>query len=596
MPLRIEDYAIIGDCHTAALVGKDGSIDWLCLPRFDSGACFSALLGTGENGRWRIGPAGEARSVRRRYRDGTLVLETEFDLEAGSFRIIDFMPPRTRAVDVVRIVEGIRGRVPVQMELVIRFDYGSVVPWVRRVDGGIAATAGPDRLKLTTPVALRGRNFRTTAEFPVSAGDRIPFVLTWHPSHEEPQPAAEPFAALVETERWWREWSDRCTYDGRWAEPVRRSLITLKALTSQQTGGIVAAPTTSLPEQIGGVRNWDYRYCWIRDATFSLYALLLAGYREEAKAWREWLLRAAAGKPSQLQILYGLAGERRVPEQKIPWLAGYEGSSPVRVGNDAHTQLQLDVFGELMDTMHQCWRAGLPPSLEGWRLEKTLLQHLESIWHLPDEGIWEIRGPRRQFTHSKVMAWVAFDRAIKGTEQFGLEGPVDRWRTLRARIHEEVCRDGYSADKESFVQAYGSLELDAALLTIPMVGFLPASDPRVRGTVDAIGRELLRDGFVRRYATESAVDGLPAGEGAFLPCTFWYADALELLGRHGEAVRVFERVLEIRNDVGLLSEGYDPRAGRLVGNFPQAFSHIGMVNTARNLSRPGGPAEERPRA
>ncbi len=594
MSSRIEDYALIGDCQTSALVARDGSIDWLCLPYFDSAACFAALLGNPEHGRWQIGPAGGPTKVSRRYRDGTLVLETEFETEDGTFALIDFMPLRGEAPDLVRLVEGRRGRVAVRMELTIRFDYGSIVPWVRRTGGGLTATAGPDKLRLLTPVELRGEDFRTRADFHVAAGQRLPFVLTWFRSHHPDPPVVDPEQALEETERWWRTWLDHCTYRGEWDQAVRRSLITLKALTFAPTGGIVAAPTTSLPEKVGGVRNWDYRFCWLRDATFTLMALMEAGYRDEARAWREWLLRAAAGKPSQMNILYGLGGERRLTEIELGWLPGYEQSRPVRVGNAAWSQYQLDVYGEVMDAMHQCHRAGMAPGDDGWRIERALLEFLESHWEEPDEGIWEVRGPRRHFTHSKMMAWVAFDRAVRAIEQFGLEGPIDRWRGLRNEVHAQVCREGFDAGRGAFMQSYGSQRLDASLLMMPLVGFLPATDPRVRGTIEAVERELTRDGFVARYAPDPEVDGLPGREGTFLPCSFWLADNLALLGRHQEARRLFERLLAVRNDLGLLSEEYDPEARRLVGNFPQAFSHIGLINTAFNLApdRPG-PAQER---
>jgi len=594
MPSRIEDYALVGDCQTVALVAHDGSIDWLCLPRFDSGACFAALLGTPEHGRWLVAPDTEVRAVRRQYRDGTLVLETEFETGSGTVAVIDYMPIRSQVADVVRIVEGRRGQVPMRMELVMRFDYGSIVPWVQQVDGGISAIAGPDRLRLITPVTLKGEDFKTVAAFTVSEGQRVPFTLTWFPSHHDPPEDLDPEESLKWTTTWWREWSGRCQSNGRWHEPVRRSLITLKALTYAPTGGIVAAPTTSLPERIGGIRNWDYRYCWVRDATFTLYALVNAGYVEEARAWREWLLRAVAGVPAQAHIMYGVGGERRLPELELPWLPGYEGSAPVRIGNGAHGQFQLDVFGELLDAMHQCWRAGLAPGEAGWRVERALLEYLESVWDQPDMGIWEVRGPRRHFTHSKMMAWVAVDRGVKGIEAFGLAGPLERWRAIRAEIHEQVCREGYDAGRGAFVQFYGSKLVDASLLMMPLVGFLPAEDARVRGTVEAIERELTTDGFVARYETVPEVDGLPPGEATFLLCSFWLADNLALLGRHDDAVRLFERLLATRNDVGLLSEGYDVNAGRLLGNFPQAFSHIGLVNTARNLSRSGGPAQQRP--
>jgi GH15 family glucan-1,4-alpha-glucosidase len=590
---RIEDYALIGDCQSAALVSRDGSIDWLCLPRFDSGACFAALLGTPEHGRWLLAPSTTTSATRRRYREGTLVLETDHDTPAGSVTVIDFMPLRTRQPDLVRSVIGRSGQVPMRTEIVIRFDYGSLVPWVRRVDTGIVAIAGPDVLRIHSDVDLHGENFRTVGEFTVSPGQTINFVLTWHRSHERAPPTINPEAALRQTEQAWRRWSDRCTYQGEWREAVLRSLITLKALTYSPTGGIVAAPTTSLPEQLGGVRNWDYRFCWLRDATFTLYSLLMSGYHDEARAWREWLLRAVAGKASQLNILYGVAGERRLPELVLDWLPGYENSRPVRIGNAAYQQFQLDVFGEVMDAMHMARRVGLQISSDGWRVERQLLSFLESQWTEPDEGIWEVRGPRRHFTHSKVMAWVAFDRAVKDAEHYRLDGPIEKWRQLRETIHAEICLRGFDAELNAFVQSYGSKELDASLLMMPEVGFLPISDPRISGTVAAIERYLLRDGFVARYASASGVDGLPPGEGAFLPCTFWLADNYALMGRRDEARRIFERLLQIRNDVGLLSEEYDPGSRRLLGNFPQAFSHVGLVNTAHNLSQQVGPAKHR---
>ncbi len=593
--MRIEDYALIGDCQTAALVGRDGSIDWLCFPRFDSGACFAALLGNADHGRWRIAPEQPVLSVRRRYRDGTLVLETEFETDAGTVALIDFMPLRGNAPDVVRIVEGRRGEVRMAMELVMRFDYGSVVPWVRRTSTGLHAVAGPDALSFDTAIEIVNEDLTTTARFTVAAGERVPFVLTWHASHLRPPPCPDPLHSLDATEHWWRSWSRRCTYEGRWREQVLRSLITLKALTYAPTGGIVAAPTTSLPEHIGGVRNWDYRYCWLRDATLSLYALLMAGYVDEAKAWRQWLLRAAAGMPEQMRIMYGIAGERRLPELELGWLPGYEGSAPVRIGNGASSQLQLDVFGEVVDAMHLAHRNGLPPDDDATRVTATLLRYLESAWRLPDEGIWEVRGPRRHFTHSKVMAWVAFDRMVKEIEAGHRDGPLDRWRAVRDEIHAEVCAKGFDAQRNAFVQYYGSNHLDAALLMIPLVGFLPASDPRVRGTVAAIEANLLRDGFVHRYATQPEVDGLPRGEGAFLPCSFWLVDNLVLLGRRDEACALFDELLAVANDVGLLAEEYDPVARRLLGNVPQAFSHVGLVNSAMNLTRTDGPATDRPR-
>jgi GH15 family glucan-1,4-alpha-glucosidase len=585
MSQPIEDYAIVGDTHTAALVGMDGSIDWLCLPRFDSGACFAALLGDARNGRWLLAPEGVARATRRNYRGETLVLDTEFDTPTGSVRVTDFLPIRDGTPHLVRIVEGLSGSVAMNLELVIRFDYGETVPWVRRLDGMLTAVAGPNGVALRTPVPTRGKGLSTAAHFTVGAGERIPFVLSWYPSHLSPPPAPDAAAALANTLGWWQEWSSRCTHTGPWRDAVVRSLITLKALTYAPTGGIVAAPTTSLPEAIGGVRNWDYRYCWLRDATFTLYALMHGGYREEAASWRDWLLRAVAGDPSQLRILYGIAGERQIPELEMDWLAGYEGSRPVRVGNAAIGQFQLDVFGELMDALYVARRSGLSPEAAAWSLQRHLTEHLETVWNEPDEGIWEVRGGRRRFTHSRVMAWVAFDRSIKSAEAFGLNGPVDRWKKVRAEIHDDVCRNGYDPDRGAFVQSYGSKALDASLLLIPLVGFLPPTDARVAGTVQAIERELMDDGFVLRYSTaEGNPDGLPPGEGAFLPCTFWLADAYHQIGRTADARHLFERLLAIRNDVGLLSEEYDPGSGRLVGNFPQAFSHVALVNTASNLT------------
>jgi GH15 family glucan-1,4-alpha-glucosidase len=590
MPSRIEDYALIGDCHTAALVARDGSIDWMCVPRFDSDACFAALLGTPDNGRWLIAPAGAVRSVRRTYRNDTLVLDTEFTSDDGVVTLTDCMLPFGDGSEVLRIVRGTRGRVRMNTEIIIRFGYGQIVPWVRREGRGLMAIAGPDMLHLHTEVPLKGENYKTTGEFTVTEGERIPFLLTWHPSNVEPPIDPDPFEALARTVDWWHKWSAGCCHVSEYREPVLRSLITLKALTYAPTGGIVAAPTTSLPEQIGGVRNWDYRFCWVRDATFTLMAMLHAGFREEATAWREWLLRAVAGKPADLQIMYSIIGERRLTEQEVGWLPGYENSRPVRIGNAAHGQFQLDVYGELMDVLYQCRRLGLPPMPYGWEVARSLFEFLETAWKKPDDGIWEVRGPRRDFTHSKVMAWVAFDRAVKASERFGREGPVERWRATRDAIHGEVCERGFDRNKNSFVQFYGGSDLDASLLMIPLVGFLPATDPRVRGTVEATERELMQDGFVQRYPTREHIDGLPPGEGAFLACTFWLADNYALLGRTDDARRLFERLLGLCNDVGLLSEEYDPKARRLVGNFPQAFSHIGLVNTAQNLTQEKGPA------
>jgi GH15 family glucan-1,4-alpha-glucosidase len=597
MPLQLEDYALIGDTQTAALVGRDGSVDWMCMPRFDSPACFAALLGGPGHGRWLLAPAGEPRKTAWRYRDSALLLETTHETDDGTVRVLDFMPPRGAAPDIVRIVEGVRGRVPMRMELVVRFDYGSVVPWARRLDGALFLVGGPDSLTLRTPVETHGENLTTVAEFTATEGDRIPFVLTWNPSHEPPPRPINAFHALEQTERWWTDWAARCTFEGERHDDVLRSLNVLKALTYAPTGGIVAAPTTSLPEQLGGVRNWDYRYCWIRDAAFTLYALMLSGHREEAAAWRDWLLRAVAGDPAHFQIMYGVQGERRLPEHELPWLPGYEGSRPVRVGNAASEQRQLDVYGELMDALHFGRREGLDPDLDAWSLQKVLLDYFEGEWQDPDEGIWEVRGPRRHFTHSKVLAWVAFDRAVKAVERYGRDGPVERWRRLRAEIHEEVCREGYDAERGAFVQAYGMKGLDASLLVIPLVGFLPPEDERVIGTVEAIQRELCEDGLVHRYSHDESVrevDGLPPGEGAFLPCSFWLVDNLALIGRRDEAVALFGKLLGLRTDLGLLAEEYDVGARRLVGNFPQAFTHVGLVNSAFNLASATGAGEELP--
>jgi GH15 family glucan-1,4-alpha-glucosidase len=597
MPAPIEDYALIGDTHTAGLVSREGSIDWLCLPRFDSPACFAALLGDEGNGRWLLAPAGPVREVRRRYQGDTLVLETEHRTDDGVVRVVDCMPPRQQDPDVARVVEGVRGRVRMRMELIIRFDYGSIVPWVRQVEGALHAIAGPDSVWLRTPAAVHGENLTTVAEFTIAEGERVPFMLTWHASHQRAPRRIDPVRAVDDTQAWWGEWASRIAYEGGWQDAVIRSLLTLKALTYAPTGGIVAAPTTSLPEALGGVRNWDYRYCWLRDSTFTLYALMLAGLAGEARAWREWLLRAVAGQPTQMQILYGVGGERRISEQELPWLAGYQGARPVRIGNAAVDQFQLDVYGEVMDTLHLGRQVGLESDDVAWDLQRALMEFLEGHWRDPDEGIWEIRGPRRQFTHSKVMAWVALDRAVKAVELAGLEGPVERWRALRREIHEEVCRDGFDAERDTFVQYYGGRQVDASLLMIPLVGFLPAGDPRVKGTVAAIQRELMADGLVHRYPPEGSekVDGLPPGEGTFLACTFWLADNLAMMGRRDEACEIFERLLALRNDVGLLAEQYDPHSGRQLGNFPQAFSHVALVNTARNLSQPPGPAWARNR-
>ena len=594
MPSRIEDYALIGDCEAAALVARDGSIDWLCWPRFDSDACFAALLGSDEHGHWRIAARDDAARVTRRYRGDTLILETRFETAEGAATLIDFMPLRRANSHVVRLVRGERGKIAMCTELVIRFGYGSIVPWVSRLeDRTLRAIAGPDMLVLRTPATLRGENMRTVGEFTVSEGETVPFVLTFSPSHLPPPEPLDHQAALKETEKFWTEWSCKCRPAGHCSDAIKRSLITLKALTYWRTGGIVAAPTTSLPEQLGGVRNWDYRFCWLRDATLTLLALMNAGYDQEAHEWREWLLRAVAGSPEQVQIMYGIGGERRLSEWEVPWLPGYEGAAPVRIGNAASSQLQLDVFGEVMDALHQARSQGLALSESGWALQLAFLSYLERIWKEPDQGIWEVRGKPRHFTYSKIMAWVAFDRSIKSAEQFGLQGPVDRWRELAAQIHEEVCTRAFDRDIGSFVQAYGSKQLDASLLLLPCVGFLPCSDPRVRGTIKAIEQRLLVDGFVLRYDTEETNDGLPPGEGAFLACSFWLVDAYVTQKRWDEAHALYERLLGLRNDVGLLSEEYDPRAGRLVGNFPQAFTHVALVNSGFNLNRAEKPAEQR---
>jgi GH15 family glucan-1,4-alpha-glucosidase len=579
VPLPLEDYALIGDSQTAALVGRDGSIDWLCLPRFDSAACFAALLGEERHGLWRIAPAADVVRVERRYRPGTLVLETDFHTATGAVRMVDCMPPRGEAPDVVRLVQGLHGTVEMHMRLILRFDYGSIIPWVRRHDDVLVAIAGPESVYLDCDVPTRGEHLTTRADFTVRAGEVKTFVLTWHPSHLERPAVVDAVRAVADADAWWREWSQRSTAP----ELVHRSLITLKALTYAPTGGIVAAPTTSLPEQLGGVRNWDYRFCWLRDAALTLLALLEWGYTDEAKAWRDWLLRAVAGRPSDLQIMYGCAGERRLTEVELDWLPGYEGSRPVRVGNAASEQFQLDVYGEVMDALTKARDAGIGPDRRAWAIQRALLGEVEHVWHEPDEGIWEVRGPRRHFVHSKVMAWVAFDRAVQSVERHGLDGPVDAWRATRDAIHEEVCRRGFDAERNTFTQSYGSHALDAALLLIPAVGFLAPDDPRVVGTIEAVQRELLRDGFVLRYPTEEADDGLPPGEGAFLPCSFWLVDALAIIGRREEAETLFSRLVALANDVGLLSEEYDPRARRLVGNFPQAFTHLGLVNSVLAL-------------
>ena len=586
-PAKIEDYAFLSDTQTGALVSRDGCVDWLCLPRFDSPACFASLLGKKENGHWLFTPKEKVDKVSRRYRGDTLILETEIETAGGAVRLIDFMPPRGKNPDLVRIVEGLRGEVRMEMELIIRFEYGSIIPWVRKAHEGLEAIAGPDGLILRTPIETRGEDLTTVAEFTVKKGERLPFVLTWFASHEEPARAINPEHALRDTEKFWNAWAQQCHYSGPWKDAVKRSLITLKGLTYAPTGGLVAALTTSLPEGIGGVRNWDYRYCWLRDATFTLITLMRVGYRDEAKSWREWLLRAIAGSGAQMQIMYGVHGERWLYEREIPWLSGYGNSRPVRVGNAASNQFQLDVFGEVLLAMHQSHVAGLQTDESDWRLQVQLMRFLESNWDQPDEGIWEVRGGRKHFTHSKMMAWVAFDRAVKLAQlcKCAAADNVERWKKIRDQIHAEVCERGYNIDKKAFTQFYGSDALDASLLMMPRVGFLPPSDERVRGTIEAVERELVRDGLVLRYRTEEEnVDGLPGGEGTFLACSFWLANSLHLIGRTEEAKALFERLLTLRNDLGLISEEYDPIGKRQLGNFPQAFTHLAMVNTARILS------------
>jgi GH15 family glucan-1,4-alpha-glucosidase len=582
MASRIEDYALIGDCLSGALVARDGSIDWLCLPRFDSSALFAALLGDDSHGHWRIAPTDAGYQVRRRYRGQSMVLETTFETPTGTCRLVDAMLLDSSDPVVVRLVEGVRGRVTLSLDLTIRFDYGSVTPWLRRTGPrSFHAIAGPEAADFHSPVDIENRDFRTCATFTVDAGDRLPFQLLWHPSNRDgATPLEDPAAALDETVHRWERWARRCTMEGEGRERLVRSLLCLKALIYQPTGGMVAAPTTSLPERIGGTRNWDYRYCWVRDATYTLYTLVLTGYREEAAAWVDWLVRALAGTPSEVNIMYGLGGERRLPELELDWLPGYEGSRPVRVGNAAWSQLQLDIFGELMDTAWLAHKSGLPISPTSWNVFRTMMGHLEQIWPEPDEGIWEVRGERQQFTHSKVMAWVAFDRAVKIARGGGFEAPVESWAAQRDKVHAEVCARGFNRQKNSFTQVYDGDALDASLLMLPLVGFLPADDPRVAGTVAAIERELLVDGLVLRYDTKRTDDGLEPGEGVFLPCSFWLVNAYVLQGRHEEARRLFDRLVELQNDVGLMSEEYDPVARRQLGNFPQAFSHIAYVNSA----------------
>ncbi|WP_338054191.1 glycoside hydrolase family 15 protein [Streptomyces spiramenti] len=594
---RIEDYALIGDMQTAALIGRDGSADWLCLPRFDSHAVFAGLLGTDDHGCWRLGPAPAegaepAPATRRRYKGDSLILESEWDTPRGTVRVTDFMPPRDGAPQLVRIVEGVSGRVPMRSALRMRFSFGWVVPWVHKVDDRLVAVAGPDSVWLDTATETYGEDLTTYSDFTVAPGERVAMTISWQPSHKEPPPRAEPEEALATTEEFWREWVTHCTYHGPYREAVVRSLITLKALTYAPTGGIVAAPTTSLPEAIGGSRNWDYRFTWLRDAAITLSSLLRTGYREEAQAWREWLLRAVAGDPENLQIMYGIAGERELGETELDWLPGYENSKPVRVGNGAAGQLQLDVYGEVTEALYLAHMTGLARNDHSNLLLLKLIGYLEKHWNEPDEGIWEVRGPRRHFTHSKVMAWVAVDRAVKLIESGEVDGPLDRWRELREDIHRDVCEKGYDPQRNTFTQSYGSQELDASLLLIPQMGFLPPDDKRVIGTVEAIQRELSTpDGFILRYPVaegdETGVDGLIGEEGAFLACSFWMADDLAMIGRVDEARRLFERLLALRNDLGLLAEEWDSHGQRQVGNFPQAFSHVPLVDTALRLTASG---------
>ena len=593
MSTPIEDYALIGDCRSAALVSRDGSIDWLCWPRFDSEACFAALLGSCDHGRWLVAPRDKAR-ITRQYRPNTLILETYFETADGAVVLVDFMPFHGDRSEIVRLVHGTRGRVRMHTELILRFGYGAVVPWVTRLESGVLrAIAGPDMVLLRTPVHLQGKNMTTVGEFTVMRGETIPLVLSYARSHRPILPARDPTASLEATEKFWKDWTSKCRAAGEWTDAVRRSMITLKALTYAPTGGIVAAPTTSLPEKIGGERNWDYRFCWLRDATLTLLGAMHAGYYEEAEAWREWLLRAVAGSPDQLQIMYGIGGERRLSEWVVDWLPGYEKSSPVRVGNAAHTQLQLDMFGEIMDVHHQARRGGLTTNESGWDAQIKFLEYLARIWREPDQGIWEMRGPAQHFTYSKVMAWVAFDRTIKSAENFGLEGPLEEWRRLRDEICDDVCTHAYNKKLGTFVQAYGSDQLDASLLMVPCVGFLPVSDPRIAATIAAIERRLLRDGLVIRYCTEDVTDALPPGEGAFLACSFWLVDVYILQERFEEAENLFRRLVGLCNEVGLLSEEYDPSSRRLIGNFPQAFSHMALVNSAYNLTRVRKPLLQR---
>jgi GH15 family glucan-1,4-alpha-glucosidase len=590
---KIEDYGLIGDCETAALVGRDGSIDWLCWPAFDSEACFAALLGTPRNGRWLIAPSEEVTKTSRRYWDNTLILETRFETADGIVAVIDFMPPRGKASDIVRLVRGVRGRVKLRMELVIRFGFGTDIPWVKRTeDGALLAIRGPDMTVLRTPVKTRGENMTTVAEFEVNEEETIPFVLTYGPSHLPVPEPINPAQALQDTEDFWTEWCSRCTYEGDNAELVMRSLITLKTLTYAPTGGIVAAPTTSLPEKLGGARNWDYRFCWLRDATFTLLALMNSGYTEEASAWHNWLLRAVAGSPENMQIMYGIMGQRRLIEWEAGWLPGYEGAQPVRVGNAAHAQLQLDVYGELIDAFHQSRIAKLKLDDGSWDLECIVLDHLAEVWNQPDHGIWERRGDGAHYVSSKVMTWLAFDRGIKSAEEFGFKAPLKRWQSLRDQIHREVCEKGFDVAQNTFVESYGSQLLDASILLLPSVGFLPASDPRVRGTLAAIEKYMMRDGFVLRHDPREISDEKQPIEGAFLACTLWLADAYVLTGEIAKAQVLFDRVVAVANDLGLLAEEFDSGAGRQTGNFPQALTHIALINTAHNLNDAKQPVEK----
>jgi len=582
---RIEDYGLIGDCETAALVGRDGSIDWLCWPAFDSDACFAALLGTRENGRWLIAPAEDVAGISRRYWDNTLILETRFESKNGVVAIVDFMPPRGKASDIVRLVRGIEGKVTMRMELIIRFGFGVDVPWVKRTDdGALLAICGPDMTVLRTPVETRGKDMTTVAEFEVSEGETVPFVLTYGPSHLPLPEPINPAHALRDTEDFWLDWCSRCTYEGDSRDLVVRSLITLKALTYAPTGGIVAAPTTSLPEKLGGARNWDYRFCWLRDATFTLLALMNSGYTEEASDWHNWLLRAVAGSPDNMQIMYGIMGQRRLLEWEAGWLPGYEGAQPVRIGNAAHAQLQLDVYGELIDAFYQSRLAELKLDQGSWALARTIVEHVGDVWNQPDHGIWERRNEPKHYVFSKVMTWVAIDRAVKGAERFGYDAPLDRWCALRDTIHRDVCEKGFDAAQDAFVESYGSALLDASVLLLPSVGFLPASDPRVRGTLAAIERHMMRDGFVLRHDPREISDEIQPIEGAFLACSLWLADAYVLAGEVDKAQALFDRVIGVANDLGLLAEEFDSGVGRQTGNFPQALTHIALINTAHNLS------------